>query len=160
MIDRLLIYAPIISVDLQQQERLKDLRQGLIRWAEPSDGSVHTALLRFFQAFDKDHDGVLSIPETVKGLRQIQQRNSDGLYASFFGSWDGDDHDGLSELAELLDTNSTGTLSFLELARGLGDTLRVQVSTAAVPQRVATAILEHREALLRACRSLDVDGTG
>ena len=35
----------------------------------------------------------------------------------------------------------------------------VQVA-AAVPQSVATAILEHREALLRACRSLDIEGSG
>ena len=35
----------------------------------------------------------------------------------------------------------------------------IQVA-AAVPQSVATAILEHREALLRACRSLDIEGSG
>ena len=35
------------------------LRPGLIQWAEPADGSVHTALLRFFQAFDKDPRGMV-----------------------------------------------------------------------------------------------------
>ena len=45
--------------------------------------------------------------------------------------------------------------------RGRADShhLRIQVA-AAVPQSVATAILEHREALLRACRSLDMEGSG
>eukprot|EP00435_Cladocopium_sp_Y103_P019887 s640_g4.t2 len=164
MIDRLLVYAPALSTDEPQQLQLRQLREGLIQWAEPSDGSVHTALLRFFQAFDKDGDGVLPIPETVRGLRQIQEwRSSGGLYARLFGSPDNDtvSMDGLSELVELLDTNSTGTLSFLELARGLGEKqCPTKVMATAVPQRVATSILEHREALLRACRSLDVDGTG
>ncbi|CAL1129383.1 unnamed protein product [Cladocopium goreaui] len=164
MIDRLLVYAPSLSSDEPQQLQLGQLREGLIQWAEPADGSVHTALLHFFQAFDKDGDGVLPIPETVRGLRQIQEwSSSGGLYARLFGSRPDhdEDMDGLSELVELLDTNSTGTLSFLELARGLGEKqCPTKVNAAAVPQRVATAILEHREALLRACRSLDVDGTG
>eukprot|EP00434_Breviolum_minutum_P026252 symbB.v1.2.023205.t2/scaffold2101.1/size89465/6 len=176
MIDRLLVYAPAISADPTQQESLKELRQGLIEWAEPADGSVHTALLRFFQAYDKDCDGVLSIPETVHGLRQVQSRRISSaageLYQRLFGrtrpSWSSlgsldfgpDGLDYLDDLVELLDTNSTGTLSFLELARGLGErTMEVQVA-AAVPQSVATAILEHREALLRACRSLDIEGSG
>eukprot|EP00434_Breviolum_minutum_P026251 symbB.v1.2.023205.t1/scaffold2101.1/size89465/6 len=158
MIDRLLVYAPAISADPTQQESLKELRQGLIEWAEPADGSVHTALLRFFQAYDKDCDGVLSIPETVHGLRQVQSRRISSaageLYQRLFGrtrpSWSSlgsldfgpDGLDYLDDLVELLDTNSTGTLSFLELARGLGErTMEVQ-------------------ALLRACRSLDIEGSG
>lgn len=62
----------------------------------------------------------------------------------------------LWELAELLDTNFSGSLSFLELARGLRD------PETALPARVSAplSLLEHREALLRACRGLDAQGTG
>ena len=34
---------------------------------------MYTALLRFFQSFDRDRDGVLSIREAVLGLQEVRQ---------------------------------------------------------------------------------------
>ncbi|CAJ1329153.1 unnamed protein product [Effrenium voratum] len=137
---------------------------GLLRWAAPSDGSPYTALLRFFQAFDEDCDGVLSIEEAVQGLRQVQESPGGFLeqMRGIVARRPGLNQNQLRDLAEQLDANNSGTLSFLELARGLrdGPELEAEDSSATpVSQRTACAILEHREALLRGCRSLD-EGSG
>ena len=50
--------------------------------------------------------------------------------------------------------------AFSTSMKGRGELLAAFRVAAAVPQSVATAILEHREALLRACRSLDIEGSG
>ncbi|CAJ1375275.1 unnamed protein product [Effrenium voratum] len=162
IIDRLLRFAPRRLEGAAAECR--PLREGLLRWAAPSDGSPYTALLRFFQAFDEDCDGVLSIEEAVQGLRQVQESPGGFLeqMRGIVARRPGLNQNQLRDLAEQLDANNSGTLSFLELARGLrdGPELEAEDSSATpVSQRTACAILEHREALLRGCRSLD-EGSG
>ncbi|OLQ15376.1 hypothetical protein AK812_SmicGene448 [Symbiodinium microadriaticum] len=62
-----------------------------------------------------------------------------------------------AKLADMLDTNNSGTLSFLELARGLRSTGQ---SPRPTEVQGFDEVLGHREALLRACRALDADGCG
>ncbi|CAE7538404.1 unnamed protein product [Symbiodinium sp. CCMP2456] len=62
-----------------------------------------------------------------------------------------------AKVADMLDTNNSGTLSFLELARGLRWTGQ---SPRPTEVQGFDEVLGHREALLRACRALDADGCG
>lgn len=113
---------------------------------------LHCALIRFFKSIDRDGTDLLRPSEFVHGFRQL------GAYDA-----SGEDqvprlHSGrLQRLFEVIDKNSTGTISFLELLLALDErTERPQLPEfRALEGWVPALLFVNKGAVLNNCHALD-----
>lgn len=113
---------------------------------------LHCALIRYFKHLVPDGSDLLHPEDFVKGFHNL---------GAYHCSGDAEVpllHTGrLYKLFEVIDTNSTGTVSFLELLLAMGErTDRPELPEfPAIEGRVPATLLVHKASLLRVCRALD-----
>jgi len=120
---------------------------------------LHKALIRFFLANDRNRNELLSADEFVRGFQSIGAPTAGGDAEVPLL------HSGrLYKLFSAIDSNSTGTVSFLELLIALPDRegrhAPALSEAAALEGEVPAMLLVHKSAVLRLCRALDPKDTG
>uniref|UniRef100_A0A7S4QPF2 Serine/threonine-protein phosphatase n=1 Tax=Alexandrium monilatum TaxID=311494 RepID=A0A7S4QPF2_9DINO len=178
-VGRLLLFAPAMPEPQEAWMRGVPSRLGrlLRRWADTPDG--FSACCRFYSAHAGDAYGVLSNEAVAKAFEDVlvsaAPADLDGLVELFAGGSAGVerrvDASRLGALVQAIDTNCTGTVSFLEFARALApawepatDWPPVLLEMVAVHTQRNTGVEEfvfsYRGALLRGCRFVDTHGSG
>ncbi|CAJ1347876.1 unnamed protein product, partial [Effrenium voratum] len=118
---------------------------------------LHSALIRFFRAAaPPDGSDLLGPAAFVEGLQALGTYDCSGGEVPLL-------HAGrLYQLFEAIDTNSSGTISFLELLLAMDErSARPQLPEfPALEGSVPATLLVHKAALLRVCRALDPQDTG
>lgn len=138
-------------------------------WAGPV--TTNAALLKFFDEFDANKDGILSLREFVHGLETVQNSCTSKLDAVMQGDSLRLGVGQLKQLAMCLDTNGSRSLSFMELARalrprqapGIHDAFmdsNFQAVTSESAGGCAELMFEFSGPLMRSCRLLDSEGHG
>lgn len=175
VVERLLLFAPPLNPPHAWMRRaLPQLGRLIQRWAGTAE--PHEAMLRFFRAHDEDQYGKLSTMEMVQGLKDLELSNiEDFVELVTFGFSIRTpaqlDVARLRTIAQFLDSNGTGYVTYLGLVRALTrapeslprpelEQLGKKHTTTLGSASCADLLFIHRAALLRACLQMDIGGHG
>mmetsp|Transcript_87344 Transcript_87344/g.252182 ORF Transcript_87344/g.252182 Transcript_87344/m.252182 type:complete len:439 (+) Transcript_87344:178-1494(+) len=118
---------------------------------------LHAALMRFFRSSDRDRTDLLTAEEFVRGVVQM------GAPSATESAEVSELPPGrLYQLFSVIDTNNTGTVSFLELLVALDrrDPRPAIPEFPALEGEVPALLLVHKNAVMKVCRALDTQDAG
>jgi len=153
VLERLVAFAPPMEL---QEDWVVDVLPKI--WYLIQDWGGHNdpyeTLLKFFKTYDEEGLGVLTVPQFVKAVQEVEFNSAQDPLSL--------DLDKLQAIGQLIDIDNNGSVSFLEIARAHGSRYAdVAEALMQESQCSCTSLLfVHHAALLQGCRHLDINGHG